>query len=65
MSAIEEADDLYRINDVLTALVAEFHVPFDTEEDEDSALNDLTHGIAERFRVGPYRIGTAEGLTTP
>jgi hypothetical protein len=50
-------EELFRINDVLTALLREFQVPFDSESEEDAVLNDLTHEIAKSFRVGPYRIG--------
>lgn len=44
-------DALYRINDVLTQLAMELDVTFESEEDEDAALNDLTHEVAERFGI--------------
>jgi hypothetical protein len=49
-------EDLYRINDVLTALAHEFHVAFVNESDEDTTLDNLTHAIADAFAVGPYRV---------
>ena len=52
-----EMNVLYSINDTLSALASELQVPFDSEDDEDAALSDLTHEIARRFRVGPYRLG--------
>lgn len=56
---MSDLDGLYRINDVLTSLASEFQVAFGSEADEDQCLDELTHIVAERFRVGPYRIGIA------
>lgn len=44
-------DTLYRINDLLTALAEELHVGWIDDQDKDTTLNDLTHEVAERFRV--------------
>lgn len=43
------SDELYRINDVVSALANEFNIAgrrqFDTDEEFDDLLNDTTHAI--------------------
>lgn len=51
----DEMDQLYAINDVLTELVYRFQVAFESDDQQDEVLNDLTHQVARTFRVGPYR----------
>ena len=48
---VDRTATLYRINDVLSALAEEVGVDWLDDDDRDSTLNDLTHEIAERFRV--------------
>ncbi len=55
-TAREEMNVLYQINDVVSELARELEVPFDSEDAEDEALNEVTHAIAKAFRVGPYRV---------
>lgn len=43
------SDNLYRINDVLTALAGELGVLFESEEAEDEALQNLTMAVAAEF----------------
>lgn len=53
----EATDTLDDINDTLTALADRLSAPFGPEENIGTALDDLTHEIARRFRVGPYAFG--------
>lgn len=45
------SDKLYRINDILTQLKGELDVEFDSDDEEDQVLNDLTHEIATEFKI--------------
>lgn len=65
MTAYDNADTLYRINDALTALAAELGAPFESESAEDDTLDDLTHEVARAFRAGPYRYADRVDFTTP
>lgn len=48
-------EDLYRINDVLTDLAAEFGVDTSTDESADK-LDELTHAFAKAFGVHPEHV---------
>ena len=43
-------ENLYRINDVLTSLAAEFGMDTSTDENADK-LDELTHKFAETFGI--------------
>jgi len=42
-------EELYRINDVLTALAEELGIQFPNDETKDEVLDSLTHKVAEAF----------------
>lgn len=44
-------DHLITINDALTPLLNELGITFNSDEEEDTTLNDLTHLIAEHLGI--------------